>query len=489
MEPPGTLVMAGIKTDKAVRTSKVTKGHPGDNLAPKPKAYRVLSGSPIVKGFMMCPINLSDKHATSRRDFVKERTIYEQGGQMLWSGPRLGGEEIGQYFLFLFQAYDTDRALVTRVVDIIPTSAPLEERLRPWWGLSVSPTEKGEHKMDIDERMKYAGRPTLVLRPLDITIKISDLQKEPGTPQNRTFRETMCYTTPFPVELLFKTELDTWADIPDEQGLNEDLQLDVKAPRIFVGGEDPRNPAKTGNRITNGATTRRRRRRPNQVFEIKDEEGDPRDGYIYFITEGTLGRFDETEQKIVEGGAELEPDIPRPVKIGLTTRNVPKRLKELQTGNPRKLICLGRLFHDNIPALEMYLHDTYQIKRMSGEWFLLTPTEVMGLVHFMQNHTFVSEYEDPEPHKQQIEGAEGVKEVKEGKKPKGSKQEEPKQPKNKSKQLKDIPAKTSKLTKKSKKPTKPTKRTRNTSRQDPNPIGTAPVDNGNIQEAMPRLID
>lgn len=62
-------------------------------------------------------------------------------------------------------------------------------------------------------------------------------------------------------------------------------------------------------------------------------------------------------------GVELDPYA---VKIGYST-NVPVRLRELQTGNPRKLFLLGSF--EGTKEDERRIHFTYIEDNLYGEWF------------------------------------------------------------------------------------------------------------------------
>lgn len=73
----------------------------------------------------------------------------------------------------------------------------------------------------------------------------------------------------------------------------------------------------------------------------------------------------------------IEPDK-NPVKIGVTTGDIEKRLKKLQTGNASELIIVGK-FRSEMPfRLEKMLHVIYINKRRIGEWFILTDEEVIN---------------------------------------------------------------------------------------------------------------
>ena len=59
------------------------------------------------------------------------------------------------------------------------------------------------------------------------------------------------------------------------------------------------------------------------------------------------------------------------VKIGVA-KDVEKRLKGMQTGNPHKLIILAKIPCDSrrhALHLEATLHERFKKDRMTGEWF------------------------------------------------------------------------------------------------------------------------
>jgi len=60
-----------------------------------------------------------------------------------------------------------------------------------------------------------------------------------------------------------------------------------------------------------------------------------------------------------------------PIKIGMA-RDVEVRIKELQTGNPYELICIGTIAFDTKEQafdMEQFLHYVYADRRLEGEWF------------------------------------------------------------------------------------------------------------------------
>ncbi len=65
-------------------------------------------------------------------------------------------------------------------------------------------------------------------------------------------------------------------------------------------------------------------------------------------------------------------------KIGITSREPNKRMKELQTGNPAKLELVNQYQSKYANILEKTLHRTFLLDRELGEWFSLTQETVNG---------------------------------------------------------------------------------------------------------------
>lgn len=65
------------------------------------------------------------------------------------------------------------------------------------------------------------------------------------------------------------------------------------------------------------------------------------------------------------------------VKIG-RAKDVRKRSKNLQTGNPSPLQLMGWIVVDNDVTVEQRLHQQYLDQRGLGEWFHIGPTEVLN---------------------------------------------------------------------------------------------------------------
>jgi hypothetical protein len=74
-------------------------------------------------------------------------------------------------------------------------------------------------------------------------------------------------------------------------------------------------------------------------------------GYVYFICEG---------------------DSHKLFKIGRTVKHPKGRLRELQTGNPRKLRVYGWISTPDHVELELWFHRLFAARRCGGEWFKVT---------------------------------------------------------------------------------------------------------------------
>ncbi len=77
----------------------------------------------------------------------------------------------------------------------------------------------------------------------------------------------------------------------------------------------------------------------------------------------------------------LIADSDQRYKIGYTGRNVIHRLEELQTASPSRLEVIYEYETKEAPKIEQILHRYYAGKWLSGEWFALSPTEVLGFLN------------------------------------------------------------------------------------------------------------
>jgi len=68
---------------------------------------------------------------------------------------------------------------------------------------------------------------------------------------------------------------------------------------------------------------------------------------------------------------EVKASRSAPVKVGVTS-NIKRRIKTMQTGNPRELTCrvlLGPMTKEAAFEYEGQLHGTFKRMRLRGEWF------------------------------------------------------------------------------------------------------------------------
>lgn len=63
------------------------------------------------------------------------------------------------------------------------------------------------------------------------------------------------------------------------------------------------------------------------------------------------------------------------VKIG-RSKNIPRRRRQLQSGNPNKLVVLCHIPTNNAPALEKQLHRKFAEYHIRGEWYCLSIPQV-----------------------------------------------------------------------------------------------------------------
>ena len=65
-------------------------------------------------------------------------------------------------------------------------------------------------------------------------------------------------------------------------------------------------------------------------------------------------------------------------KIGITKRSIPKRMKELKTGNAAELIIVDSFVSKWARKIEASFHRSLKSKRISGEWFDLDEVDISG---------------------------------------------------------------------------------------------------------------
>jgi hypothetical protein len=71
-------------------------------------------------------------------------------------------------------------------------------------------------------------------------------------------------------------------------------------------------------------------------------------------------------------------------KIGISEESVVKRLKQLQTGCPFKLLCVYHAYVANMFQTEKELHKIFSASRRIGEWFSLTTEDVQECITLMR---------------------------------------------------------------------------------------------------------
>jgi hypothetical protein len=87
-------------------------------------------------------------------------------------------------------------------------------------------------------------------------------------------------------------------------------------------------------------------------------------------------RFGKGMRKIEKGFVYLINDqVNNRFKIG-AAKIVSRRLSQLKTGNASRLTIICRIPSKDMYADEKLLHDKYQHRLISGEWYLLTWDEV-----------------------------------------------------------------------------------------------------------------
>lgn len=65
------------------------------------------------------------------------------------------------------------------------------------------------------------------------------------------------------------------------------------------------------------------------------------------------------------------------MKIGRAI-DVPRRLRQLQTGNPKELMVVGWIVSEDDATTERTLHAKYRPSNVGGEWFALQPADILG---------------------------------------------------------------------------------------------------------------
>ncbi|MGH8243900.1 MAG: GIY-YIG nuclease family protein [Steroidobacteraceae bacterium] len=82
-----------------------------------------------------------------------------------------------------------------------------------------------------------------------------------------------------------------------------------------------------------------------------------------------------------------------PIKIGVT-KDIARRKRTLQTGNPLELRLLGWIVADDSFQLERQLHEHFESVRTRGEWFHIEPADVLLLLTRVGRQGFVAKNAD-----------------------------------------------------------------------------------------------
>lgn len=73
-------------------------------------------------------------------------------------------------------------------------------------------------------------------------------------------------------------------------------------------------------------------------------------------------------------------------KIGVTKRDIKKRIKELQTGNSCE-IFVSAIFESNYPyEIENILHKKYSSKKTINEWFSLNINDIASFLTICEKY-------------------------------------------------------------------------------------------------------
>lgn len=75
-------------------------------------------------------------------------------------------------------------------------------------------------------------------------------------------------------------------------------------------------------------------------------------------------------------------------KIGIT-KDIKKRIGDLQTGNPVKILFVCSTFSENAYDFESELHNHFDEFRLQGEWFQLPPDKLEELIEILTKRDFV----------------------------------------------------------------------------------------------------
>jgi hypothetical protein len=77
-------------------------------------------------------------------------------------------------------------------------------------------------------------------------------------------------------------------------------------------------------------------------------------------------------------------------KIGIA-KDVEKRMRELQTGDPIKHLFVCSSFFEDAPKFEKRLHEAFDEYRVEGEWFELPPEKLEELIEILESKNFIEQ--------------------------------------------------------------------------------------------------
>jgi hypothetical protein len=67
-------------------------------------------------------------------------------------------------------------------------------------------------------------------------------------------------------------------------------------------------------------------------------------------------------------------------KIGVTTRDISKRIKSLKTGNASELSVILSFDTIHHRKVEKWMHNKHHTKRLNGEWFALSDDDISNFI-------------------------------------------------------------------------------------------------------------
>lgn len=101
---------------------------------------------------------------------------------------------------------------------------------------------------------------------------------------------------------------------------------------------------------------------------------EPKIGYVYFIIEAANLHVNRNEEILVKIGFAIDPI---------------RRIRSLQTGNPSSLTIYKSIKSEKYKQLENFLHKKYKSKKVRGEWFNISLSEIDCICNA---HEFVTEF-------------------------------------------------------------------------------------------------